>query len=287
MLSLRNVDIKYIKGVGPKRAEILAKELGIRTAYDLLRHYPTGYVDRSKYYTIRELRDCNTDELPALQVKGRFVSSNVLGEGARMRLVALFSDGTSTMEVAWFKSIKSIRKALDSEKTYVLFGKVSSFNGKLQMVHPEMEDEGKTAISAGRRGVYPLTEGLRKANIGSKTLYSIVQAILGTADGGGRRRLTDPLPESVVRRRGLMPADEAVREIHFPTSQQALERARFRLKFEELFYIQTDMLMRSNKRKAQSHGLMMPRIGEWFNMFYRRCLPFDLTGAQKLSLIHI
>ena len=281
MLSLRNVDIKYIKGVGPKRAEILAKELGIRTAYDLLRHYPTGYVDRSKYYTIRELRDCNTDELPALQVKGRFVSSNVLGEGARMRLVALFSDGTSTMEVAWFKSIKSIRKALDSEKTYVLFGKVSSFNGKLQMVHPEMEDEGKTAISAGRRGVYPLTEGLRKANIGSKTLYSIVQAILGTADGGGRRRLTDPLPESVVRRRGLMPADEAVREIHFPTSQQALERARFRLKFEELFYIQTDMLMRSNKRKAQSHGLMMPRIGEWFNMFYRRCLPFDLTGAQK------
>lgn len=279
MLSLRKLDIKYVKGVGPKRAEILAKELGIRTAYDLLRHYPSSYVDRSKYYEIRELRSINPDSLPALQVKGRFVSSNVLGEGARMRLVALFTDGTATMEVTWFKSVRTIRKSLDPEKTYVLFGKVGTFNGKLQMVHPEMEDSSKASTGQGTRGVYPLTEGLRKANIGSKAIYTIAWTILG--GDGAQRRLVDPLPESVLRSRGLMPISDAIREIHFPTSPDALARARFRFKFEELFYIQTDMLMRSKGRKQLSRGLRMPHVGDWFNMFYRQCLPFELTGAQK------
>lgn len=279
MLSLRNVDIKYVKGVGPRRAEILAKELGIRSAYDLVRHYPTSYVDRSKFYSIRELRSANVDAMPALQVRGRFVSTNILGEGARTRLLALFSDGTSTMEIAWFKGIKNIRKSIDPEKTYVLFGKVGTFNGKLQMVHPEMEDGNKASAGQGTRGVYPLTEGLRKANIGSKAIHTIILNLLG-GDGQGRR-LTDPLPESVLRSRGLMHINEAIREVHFPSSPEKLERARFRFKFEELFYIQTDMLMRSKGRKAQMRGLVMPRIGDWFNMFYSRCLPFDLTGAQK------
>ncbi|MDE6311744.1 MAG: ATP-dependent DNA helicase RecG [Muribaculaceae bacterium] len=279
MLSLRNVDIKFVKGVGPRRADILAKELGIRTAYDLLRHYPTSYVDRSRFYSVRELRGADLEHLPALQIRGRFVSSNVLGEGARMRLVALFSDGTSTLEVTWFKGIKSMRKMLDPEKTYVLFGKVTSFNGKLQMVHPEMEDSAKSMTSQGTRGVYPLTEGLRKANIGSKVLYTIAYNILG--EGKETRRLADPLPESVLRSRGLMHISDAIREVHFPTSPEKLQQARFRLKFEELFYIQTDMLMRSQSRKAKSAGLPMPHIGEWFNRFYSTCLPFELTGAQK------
>ncbi|MDE6276540.1 MAG: ATP-dependent DNA helicase RecG [Muribaculaceae bacterium] len=279
MLSLRNVDIKYIKGVGPRRAEILAKELGISTAYDLLRHYPTSYVDRSRFYRIHDLRGADLEALPALQVRGRFVSSNVLGEGARARLVALFSDGTSTMEIAWFKGIKSIRKSLDPAKTFILFGKVSSFNGKLQMVHPEIEDDAKAITSGGMRGVYPLTEGLRKANIGSKAIYTIIRNILG--EPGTERRLVDPLPSTVLRSRGLMHISDAVREVHFPSTAEKLQQARFRFKFEELFYIQTDMLMRSKGRKAQSAGLPMPHIGEWFNRFYSTCLPFDLTGAQK------
>ncbi|MDE6280126.1 MAG: DEAD/DEAH box helicase, partial [Paramuribaculum sp.] len=168
---------------------------------------------------------------------------------------------------------------LDPEKTYVLFGKVTSFNGKLQMVHPEMEDSAKSMTSQGTRGVYPLTEGLRKANIGSKVLYTIAYNILG--EGKETRRLADPLPESVLRSRGLMHISDAIREVHFPTSPEKLQQARFRLKFEELFYIQTDMLMRSQSRKAKSAGLPMPHIGEWFNRFYSTCLPFELTGAQK------
>lgn len=279
MLSLRSIDVKFIKGIGPRKADILAKELGIRTAYDLVRHYPTSYVDRSRFYTLRELRDIDPESLPALQLKGRFVSSNVVGEGARMRLLALFSDGTSTLEVCWFRGIKGIRKSLDPSRTYVLFGKIGSFNGKLQMVHPEMEDAAKATAEQGSRGVYPLTEGLRRAGIGSKTLFTAIWNVLGAPDRV--RSLVDPLPASVIASRGLMPIGEAIREIHFPSSPQALENARFRFKFEELFYIQTDILMRSRKRKAGLGGIPLPHIGEWFNTFYRRCLPFELTGAQK------
>lgn len=279
MLSLRSIDVKFIKGIGPRKADILAKELGIRTAYDLVRHYPTSYVDRSRFYTLRELRDIDPESLPALQLKGRFVSSNVVGEGARMRLLALFSDGTSTLEVCWFRGIKGIRKSHDPSRTYVLFGKIGSFNGKLQMVHPEMEDAAKATAEQGSRGVYPLTEGLRRAGIGSKTLFTAIWNVLGAPDRV--RSLVDPLPASVIASRGLMPIGEAIREIHFPSSPQALENARFRFKFEELFYIQTDILMRSRKRKAGLGGIPLPHIGEWFNTFYRRCLPFELTGAQK------
>lgn len=272
MNSLRSFDIKYLKGVGPKRAELLTKELGIRSAYDLLRHYPNSYLDRSKYYTVRELND----ELPMVQVKGRFVSLNVMGEGAKTRLVGLFTDGTATMEVVWFRSVKVIRRNLTLGKDYVLFGKPTSYLGVKQMSHPEVDTPESAAATTQIRGVYPLTEKLRTAGIGARQLSSWVSTLLKTHSA-----IRDYMPAEVLAENRLMGLDEAVREIHFPSSNEKLQAARLRLKFDELFMIQVDMLRKSFKRRSASVGHRFTRVGDTFNRFYRECLPFDLTDAQK------
>ena len=164
MNSLRTYDIKYLKGIGPRRAELLKKELGISTGYDLVRHFPTHYLDRSKIYTIRELND----DMPYVQLRGRFISFNTIGEGAKMRLVGLFSDGTATMEVVWFRRIRPIRESLTVGTEYVLFGKPSSYMGVKQMSHPEIDSPSSAMAQQPVRGVYPLTERLRNANITSR-----------------------------------------------------------------------------------------------------------------------
>ena len=272
MNSLRSFDIKYLKGVGPKRAELLNKELGIRSAYDLLRHYPNSYLDRSKYYTVRELND----ELPMVQVKGRFVSLNVMGEGAKTRLVGLFTDGTATMEVVWFRSVKVIRRNLTLGKDYVLFGKPTSYLGVKQMSHPEVDTPESAAATTQIRGVYPLTEKLRTAGIGARQISAWVSTLLKT-----HTAIRDYMPPEVLADNRLMGLDEAVREIHFPSSNEKLQAARLRLKFDELFMIQVDMLRKSFKRRSASVGHRFTRVGDAFNRFYRECLPFDLTDAQK------
>lgn len=271
MNSLRSFDIKYLKGVGPRRAEMLKKELGIESAYDLVRHYPTHYLDRSKIYTVREL----TDDMPYVQLKGRFVSFNTIGEGAKMRLVGLFSDGTATMEVVWFRRQKAIRDSLTPGTEYILFGKPSSFMGIRQMSHPEIDTPRALATMPGMRGVYPLTEKLRNAGITSRLLSAWTRSLLSS------RRITDPLPRHVIADNRLMDLGEALSEIHNPTDPQRLSQARLRLKFDELIYIQADMLRRSLGRKSTSTGHRLTRVGEMFNRFYRECLPFDLTDAQK------
>lgn len=272
MNSLRTYDIKYLKGVGPKRAELLKKELGISTGYDLVRHFPTHYLDRSKIYTVRELND----DLPYVQLRGRFVSFNTLGEGAKMRLVGLFSDGTATMEVVWFRRIKSIRESLTVGTEYVLFGKPSSFMGTKQMSHPEIDLPSSAMAQQPVRGVYPLTERLRNANITSRQFSSWIATLLSS-----RKAIVDPLPASVISESRLIPLGEALSEIHNPTHPDRLNLAKLRLKFDELLYIQVDMLRRSLRRKNISVGHRLTRVGELFNRFYRECLPFDLTGAQK------
>ncbi len=272
MNSLRTYDIKYLKGVGPRRAELLKKELGIATGYDLVRHYPTHYLDRSKVYTVRELND----EMPYVQIRGRFVTFNTIGEGAKMRLVGLFTDGTATLEVVWFRRIKAIRDSLNAGTEYVIFGKPSSYMGTKQMSHPEIDLPGSAAAMQPVRGVYPLTERLRGANITSRQIAAWVSALLGS-----RRAIVDPLPRSVIADNRLMPLDKALAEIHNPTDAENLRQARLRLKFDELIYIQVDMLRRSQRRKSVSIGHRLARVGEMFNRFYRECLPFDLTGAQK------
>ncbi|MDE6206604.1 MAG: ATP-dependent DNA helicase RecG, partial [Muribaculaceae bacterium] len=170
MLSLRNFDIKFVKGIGPARADILASELGIRTAYDLLRHYPTSYIDRSKVYKVHDLRTGSFGDATMVQVHGRFVSFNTLGEGAKMRLVGLFSDGTATMECVWFKGCREVRKRLRAGQEYMLFGRPGIFNGMPQMAHPEVDEPNSREASRSVRPVYPLTERLRQKNITGRVL---------------------------------------------------------------------------------------------------------------------
>lgn len=272
MNSLRRLDIKYVKGIGPKRAELLGKELKIRTAYDLLHHFPTSYLDRSSIYSIRDFEG----DMPAVQVKGRFVSFNVMGEGAKTRLIGLFTDGSATMEVAWFQSIKRIRETLRTGTDYILFGKPTTFNGRWQMSHPEVDTLEKAVSQIGLRGVYPLTEGLRNRGIASRQLHTWICDLLDS-----HPPFTETLPASVVEGCHLMSLDRAIRELHKPTTPATMAKARERMKFEELFYIQTDMLMRSRNRKSITEGFRFTKIGNYFNTFYSTCLPFPLTGAQK------
>lgn len=275
MLSLRNYDIKFVKGIGPQRAELLTSELGIRTAYDLLRHYPTAYIDRSKIHSIRSLHGAG-EEMPSVQVRGRFVSFNTLGEGARMRLIGLFTDGTATLECVWFKGIRFIRQRLRTGNEYIVFGKPTMFNHTLQMSHPDVDTPESVGAAQGAHGVYPLTERLRQRNLNSKVLHSAIRLFLDS-----RAHIAETLPQSVIESEGLMDLDSAIRNIHIPRTPELLAKARARLKFEELFYIQTDTLMRARRRKGETAGYIMPHIGRWFNDFYSQCLPFELTGAQK------
>lgn len=272
MNSQRRTEIKYVKGIGPRRAELLKKQLGISTAYDLLHHFPTSYVDRTTIYPIRDL----TGDTASVQLKGRFVGFSVLGEGVKMRLTGVFTDGTGSIEVVWFHNIKNIRNNVHTGVEYVIFGKPSLFNGRWSMVHPEIDSREKALGQLGMRGVYPLTDSLRNNNISSRNFHTWIGDLLDRTP-----KFAETLPESVVTRNRLMPLDRAIREIHRPSSPAALESARLRMKFEELFYIQTDMLMRSRKRKSLTEGYRFVHVGRFFNSFYSQCLEFELTDAQK------
>lgn len=272
MISLRQKEIKYVKGIGPARADLLQKQLGIRTVYDLLHHFPTNYIDRTSIYSIRDL----STEVGSVQLKGRFVGFSVVGEGAKMRLVGVFTDGTASIEVVWFRSIKQIRQALHTGVDYILFGKPTVFNGRWSMTHPEVDTSQKAMEQLGMRGVYPLTETLRNRNISSRNFFQWIGGVLDTLP-----QLRETLPPSTVTELGLMPLDKAIRELHRPSSPADLQRARERMKFEELFYIQVDMLRRNRRRRSQLVGHRFVHVGRFFNAFYEQCLPFELTGAQK------
>lgn len=272
MNSLSQRDIKFLKGVGPKRAELLQKELGITTFYDLLTHYPTHYLDRTKVYRIRELNE----EMSMVQVRGRFVTFTVRGEGAKARLVGLFSDGHSTMEVVWFRQIRKLKDAYQTATDYILFGKPTYYNGIAQMVHPEVDSPSSLAAVSGLRGVYPLTEKLRNGGFSSRTFHTMAMNVIAATSS-----INDPMPAEIVTRNGLMPLREALTAIHNPRTHQEAARARERLKFDELFYLQLDILRYAKGRKQSIGGYRFSRIGDYFNRFYFEQLPFELTGAQK------
>lgn len=272
MNSLRRIDIKYVKGIGPQKAELLAKELGVTTAYDLLHHFPTSYVDRTSIYTIRQIESDTT----YVQLRGHFVNFNIIGEGARSRLVGLFTDGTASIEVVWFQGVRHMSRTLNVNTQYILFGKPSLYNGHWQMAHPEVDTHDKAALQQGMRGVYPLTEKLRNRNIGSRVIHTWIVGLLEN-----HAAFAETLPAEIVERCHLLSLDQAIRQVHRPTSQELLNKAHQRLKFEELFYIQTDMLMRSRQRKSLIEGFRFPHVGRFFNNFYSQTLPFPLTDAQK------
>ena len=272
MNRLRTLDIKYLKGVGPKRAELLDKQLGIKSYYDLLCHFPNHYLDRSSIYKIRDLQG----DMPSVQLKGRFISFSLQGVGAKSRLVGLFTDGTGTIEVVWFQRIKYIKDAYLVGNEYVLFGKPTEFNRHWSMVHPEVDPVAAAEAMQGLRGVYPLTETLRNRGVSSRTLFNYVMTALSAA-----KQISETLPQDIISRFNLMPLNEAIVAIHNPKNNEQLQRARLRFKFEELFYMQLNILRYTRKRSAVIRGFKFPRIGHFFNTFYSQQLPFELTGAQK------
>lgn len=273
MHRLRATDIKYLKGVGPKRAELLEKELGIKTCADLLYHFPSHYVDRSRFYSIKSF----AGEMPVVQVKGRFLSFSVQGEGAKTRLIGLLTDGTATMEVVWFQRIKWMRENYRVGGEYIVFGKPVEFGGRWSMVHPEIDVADAAKFTPGLRGVYPLTEKLRTRGFTSRTIYQLVSSLLENHLAG----MSDPIPVEMRESLNLMSRSEALYAIHNPKDNLLLERARLRLKFEELLFLQLNILGYSRKRASNAGGLRFTRVGNFFHTFYEKCLPFPLTEAQK------
>ena len=278
MSKLNSIDIKYLTGVGPKRAEVLNKQLDIYNYHDLLHYYPQKYIDRSKIYKISEL----AGDLNYVQLKGRFIIFNTLGEGAKTRLQALFSDGTGTMEVVWFQRIKHIKETYVTGKEYILFGRPTLFNGKYNLAHPEIEVYSETNQPCGIRGIYSLTETARKRGITSNTIYTLVKNLFSKINF-----ISETLPERVIKSHNLMPLKEALMNVHMPESMVKMEEARRRLKFEELFYVQMNIFKYTQQRNSQVKGNIFGRIGEKFNDFFFNVLPFPLTNAQKRVLREI
>lgn len=272
MLRIGNTDIKYLKGVGDARAKLLADELDIHSFRDLLYYFPFRHIDRSRFYAIADF----TPDMPNVQIKGKFLRFYKEGEGAKQRLIAVFTDGRSVMEVVWFSRIKQIENAYPLNTELVLFGKPNFFKGSYSIAHPEVETYDPSTPPQGLRGVYSLTEKLRKRGITSRTIQNLVGNLFDkVAD------ITDIIPQSVCRQFGLMPLRDALRNIHFPESLHDLKKAQERLKFEELFFIQLHILRFTKRRNSSIRGHVFPTIGEHFNRFYSEVLPFQLTDAQK------
>lgn len=278
MRNPREFDIKFIKGIGPAKAKLLEEELKVKSCHDLLHHFPTHYLDRSQTYALRSL----SGDMPAVQVRGRFITITTQGEGAKMRLTGLFSDGTATIEVVWFRRIRALKELYHTNQEYILFGKPQEFNGRWSMVHPEVDPPQATAAAQGLRGVYPLTEKLRTRGISSRNIFTWVQNALAVTPN-----IPENLPISLLQRYHLMGAAEAIRTVHNPPDNASLQRARERLKFEELFYLQLNIQRYSNRRTCAVQGFRFPRIGRFFNNFYSQTLPFPLTDAQKRVLREI
>lgn len=268
--------LEYLKGAGPRKAEVLKKELGMKSVGDLLRHYPFRYIDRTKYYTISSLRE----DLPLVQIIGKIVSKQQIGEGGKRRLVAKFADSTGTMELVWFQSIKWVDEGLVVGKSYIAFGKPNFFNGGFSIAHPEIENYPKVEGWIGNstlQPVYNSTEKLKKAFLDSKG----IQKLVSTALENYLHLATETLPSFILAKYKLPPLKEALHSIHFPSTTNQLKNAERRLKFEELFFIQLEMLHSKIVRQLKYKGMVFSQVGDKLNTFYNELLPFPLTGAQK------
>lgn len=280
MNNLLETPIEYLKGVGPARGELLRKELGIHKYADLLNLYPNRYIDRTRYYRINELLNNGSD----VQVVGKVIHLKTLGE-KRTRLVATFTDGTGEMELVWFQGQKWIRENLKLNQPYVIFGKASAFNGVFNMPHPEMEPlaEHEASLRSAMQAVYPSTEKLTQRGITNKVVTKMMQQLFTETQA----LFTEVLPQNILESLKLLPKNAALFNVHFPKSQELLAKAQFRLKFEELFFIQLQLITKNLVRKHKIKGHPFGNVGEYFNNFYNNHLPFDLTNAQKRVLKEI
>ena len=275
-MTILNQDIMYLPGVGPNRKKILSDELGIQTFGDLLEYFPYKYVDRSKVYTVHEL----TGDMPFVQVVGHVLSFETFKMSARKeRVVAHFSDGTGVMDLVWFGAGgKYAKQNYRIGTDYLVFGKPTVFNNRIQLSHPDIDEASKVDTSAmGMQPYYNTTEKMKKMGLNSRSTERLVKTLL--------EALKDPLPETlpdfIAQRLHLMSRDEALRNIHYPQNARDLERARVRLKFEELFFVQLNILRYASDQRRKYRGYIFSQVGETFNTFYYNHLPFQLTEAQK------
>ena len=272
-----NLEIQYLQGVGPARAETLARELAIHTVGDLLVYYPYKYIDRTHIFRIADI-DGN---MPYVQVQGRILSADTVGQGRNQRLVARLSDGTGVIELVWFKGLKYALRGYDTSKEYLVFGKPTVFGGRINIAHPELEEVKPDTPQAAQPSTfmpsYTTTDRMKRVGLNSAAMAKLTRRMLDLFD--------QPLPETLTpyltEHYHLLPYDTAIRNIHFPQSAQLLRQAQVRLKFEELFYVQLNILRYVRDRIRRYRGLMFPHIGTMFNTFYHQHLPFQLTGAQK------
>ena len=274
MSSILDQDIQFLPSVGPKTKEILSKELSIRSYGDLLEYYPYKYVDRSKIFHISEL----TSDMPFVQLKGKILSYEEVDIGKRNKmLVAHFSDGYGVVDLVWFRSAQYIIKNYKVGTEYIVFGKPSAYNGRFQFAHPDIDDASKLQISEmGMQPFYGLTENMKKRGYTSRSIERITRSLVSILPP-----LPETLPDFIVNRLHLVSRDAALRMIHYPHSHQEMQKAQVRLKFEELFYVQLNILRYASDQRRKYCGYIFNRIGDIFNGFYTHHLPFELTGAQK------
>lgn len=274
MFDITTRDIKYLQGVGPQRATMLNKELNVFSLRDLLYYFPYKYVDRSRLYYIHEI-DGN---MPYIQLKGQILSFETMGEGRQRRLVAHFSDGTGVIDLVWFQGIKYLMGKYKAHEEYIVFGKPTVFNGRINVAHPDIDPAKDLSLSGmGLQPYYNTTEKMKRSGLNSHALGKLVANAFALLQG----TMPETLSRKIMDDHHLVSLDEALRNIHFPQNPDKLRKAQYRLKFEELFYIQLNILRYAKDRQRKFRGLYFERVGEIFNTFYSQNLPFQLTGAQK------
>jgi ATP-dependent DNA helicase RecG len=274
MNNLLDTPVEYLKGVGPARGELLRKELGIHKYGDFISLFPNRYIDRTRYYRINELLNSGAE----VQIVGKVINIKTVGE-KRTRLVATFTDGTGEMELVWFQGQKWIRENLKLNVPYVAFGKCTSFNGVFNMAHPEMEPlaEHEASLRSAMQPIYPSTEKLTQRGITNKVINKIMQQLFMETQA----LFSETLPANLMQELQLIPKNVALFNVHFPKNQELLAKAQFRLKFEELFFIQLQLITKNLIRKHKIKGHPFNSVGTYFTSFYENHLPFNLTGAQK------
>ena len=280
MFDLVSRDIKYLSGVGPQRASVLNKELNIYSLHDLLYYFPYKYVDRSRIYYIHEI----DGTMPYIQLKGEILGFETIGEGRQRRLIAHFSDGTGIVDLVWFQGIKFLVGKYKVHQEYIVFGKTSVFNGRINIAHPDIDNASELKLSTmGLQPYYNTTEKMKRSSLNSHAIEKMMSAVV--------QQLREPLPETlspaILAEHHLMPLTEALMNIHFPANPELLRKAQYRLKFEELFYVQLNILRYAKDRQRKYRGYVFETVGEIFNTFYAKNLPFELTGAQKRVLKEI
>jgi ATP-dependent DNA helicase RecG len=275
MAGFLDQDIKFLPGVGPKRAELLDKELKIKSFGDLIYYFPYKYIDRTKFYRISEIHT----QMPYIQLKGKIRSIEVIGMGNKQRLMARFNDDSGTIELVWFQSVKWQKENLELNKEYIVFGKPSEYNGRISVVHPEMETEDEKVLKPSGifQAYYITSENMKKKYLNSRTMNKFQLTLIQLCKG----KIKETLPASLINRLKLISLEESLVTIHKPENTVDLKNARFRLKFEELFIIQLKILALKHHRENKFKGFRFDKVGFNFNKFYNNFLPFELTGAQK------